>query len=198
MPKGIPLTQEELVRRRQEIIAAALPLFIERGFNETSMWTIAAVVGIGKSTLYDYFESKEAIMVAYFENEIQQVSQRAAEIMARDLDTPAKLILIMEMHLGQLVDNRNFYLKLSAEAQRLSADGQQKIQVQRHAYQDMLRVLIEEGIERGEFRPVNPLFAARSIFMLLTLSTFTTRPSGSPEEMLQQAEDIFLRGILAE
>jgi AcrR family transcriptional regulator len=196
MPKGIPLTEKDVDQRRREIVAVALPLFYESGYNETSMESIAAAAGIGKSTLYDYFDSKEAIMVAYFERELEEIRQRAAQIIAGELDTSKKLVKIMEIHLAQLVENRSFYLKLSAEAQRLSAAGQQLIQERRHAYQDMLRVLIEEGIQKGELRPVNPLFAARSIFMLLSLSTFTTRPTGSPEEMLQQAEDIFFNGIL--
>jgi hypothetical protein len=101
----------------------------------------------------------------------------------------------MEMHLVYLVDRKHLFLKLTMEAQRLALESQQQIQNARHAYQDMLRALIEEGMQRGEFRKVNPLFAARSIFTLLSTAVFTTRPSGSPEEMLQEALAIFFTGI---
>ena len=197
MPKGIPLTEEEQFRRRKEIFDASVHLFLDKGFNETSMREIAKAAGVGKSTLYDYFNSKDEILISYFEDEIQKITARAQQINQQDLSVSVKLRQIMEMHLAYLVDNRLLYLKLPVEAQRLALGSQQQIQVARHAYQDMLRSLIEEGIQKGEFREINPLFAARSIFTLLSTAVFTSRPTGTPEEMLQEALDIFFTGIQA-
>jgi TetR/AcrR family transcriptional regulator, cholesterol catabolism regulator len=197
MPKGIPLTEEEQQRRRKEIFDASVHLFLEKGFTETSMREIAKAAGVGKSTLYDYYKSKDEIMVSYFEEEIKKIAVRAEEIIQADSSITEKLRKIMQMHLGYLVDSRQTFLKLSLEAQRLSADSQDQIQLHRHAYQDMLRELIEEGTRRGEFRPVNPLFTARSIFSLLSIAVFTTRPTGTPEEMLEQALGILFEGIKA-
>jgi AcrR family transcriptional regulator len=195
MPKGIRLTDEEQQRRRKEIFDASVHLFLEKGFNETSMREIAKAAGVGKSTLYDYYKSKDEIMVSYFESEIKKITARAEEIIEQDFTIADKLRKIMQVHLGYLVDSKQTFLKLSLEAQRLSADSQEQIQLRRHAYQDMLRALIEEGTRRGEFRPVNPLFAARSIFSLLSISVYTTRPTGTPEEMLEQALGILFQGI---
>jgi len=197
MPKGIPLTDEEQQRRRKEIFDASVHLFLEKGFTETSMREIAKAAGLGKSTLYDYYKSKDEIMVSYFEEEIKKITIHAEEIIQANSTIAEKLRKIMQMHLGYLVDSRQIFLKLSLEAQRLSADSQEQIQLHRHAYQDMLRKLIEEGIRRGEFRPVNPLFAARSIFSLLSISVFTTRPTGTHAEMLEQAIGILFEGIKA-
>ena len=197
MPKGIPLTEEEQFRRRKEIFDASVHLFLDKGFNETSMREIAKAAGVGKSTLYDYFNSKDEILISYFEDEIQKITARAQQINQQDFSVSEKLRQIMEMHLAYLVDNRLLYLKLTVEAQRLALGSQQQIQVARHAYQDMLRSLIEEGIQKGEFREINPLFAARSIFTLLSTAVFTSRPTGTPEEMLQEALDIFFTGIQA-
>ena len=72
MPKGIPLTQEEQQRRRKEIFSASAGLFLEKGFTETSMREIAHAAGVGKSTLYDYFSSKEEILVFYFGDQIEE------------------------------------------------------------------------------------------------------------------------------
>ncbi|MGW8250535.1 MAG: TetR/AcrR family transcriptional regulator [Anaerolineales bacterium] len=197
MPKGIPLTEEEQQRRRKEIFDASVHLFLDKGFTETSMREIAKAAGVGKSTLYDYYQTKDEILVSYFEGEIEEITARAQEIIRQNSSVSHKLRRLMQMHLGYLVDNRQTFLKLSLEAQRLPADSQDQIQAKRHAYQDMLRSLIEEGVRQGEFRPVNPLFAARSIFSLLSISVFTTRPTGTPEEMLEQAMGIFFQGIQA-
>ncbi|MGD8405674.1 MAG: TetR/AcrR family transcriptional regulator [Anaerolineales bacterium] len=195
MPKGIPLTEDEQQRRRKEIFDASAHLFLDNGFHETTMREIADAAEIGKSTLYDYFKSKDEIIISYFENEIQQIMDRAHEIMKQEQSVVETLRKIMQMHLEYLVDNKNFYLKLTIEAQRLSLQSQQRIQTRRHAYQDLLCNLIEEGIRLGEFRPVNPLLAARSIFTLLSTAVFTSRPTGTSEEMLEDALDIFFHGI---
>jgi AcrR family transcriptional regulator len=47
---------------RQKIIDAAYDLFYEKGFNRVSVDEIAAKSGITKRTLYDHFESKDAML----------------------------------------------------------------------------------------------------------------------------------------
>ncbi len=196
MPKGIPLTKEEQERRRKEIFDASVHLFLEQGFNETSMRQIATAAGMGKSTLYNYFKSKDEILISYFENELEAITEQAQIIIQQNLSATEKLKQIMLMHLEYLVANKNFYLKLSVEGQRLAQESQLKIQVKRYAYQDMIRELIEQGIRQGEFRQVDTLFAARSINMLLTNAVFTSRPTGTPEEMLAEAQGILFNGIV--
>jgi TetR/AcrR family transcriptional regulator, cholesterol catabolism regulator len=197
MPRGVPLTDEEQVRRRQEIFDASVHLFIEKGFNETSMREIAAAAGVGKATLYDYFRTKDEILLSFFERESQTMADRAKEIARQDLPAANKLRRVMQMHLEFWLSRKDFYLRLTVEAQRLTLQSQRRLQAARHAYQDMLRGLIEDGIREGAFRPVDPLLATR---MLLTLSTpvvFTSRPSGTPQQMMDEAIGIFLRGVEA-
>ena len=59
---------------RERILAAALELFSERGFAGTNIRELSALLGMGKSSLYRHFESKEAIwnalldeMIAYYD-----------------------------------------------------------------------------------------------------------------------------------
>ena len=199
MPKGIPLTEEEQQRRRSEIFDASVHLILKKGFKATSMREIAEAAGVGKSTLYDYFKSKDEILISYFEDAIQELTDRAQEIIDQDLDISEKLRKILEMHLAYLIDNKNFYLQLTTEIQALSLGSQKQIQIKRYAYQDMLGALIEEGSNSGVFRPVNSLFASRSIFMMLSLAIFTSRPDtlGTPDEMMEEAITIFFEGIQA-
>ena len=49
------------------------------------MREIAKAAGVGKSTLYDYFKSKDEILISYFENEIQKITERAQEIIKENL-----------------------------------------------------------------------------------------------------------------
>jgi AcrR family transcriptional regulator len=197
MPKGIPLTEEEQSRRRHEIFAAVAPLFLEHGFNETSMREIAEAAGMGKSSLYDYFKTKDEILIWYFEDEISDMAVMAREIASQPLPAIEKLRQILHKQLEFLLANKEFYLKLSFEIQRLSAESQRRIQARRHEYQDLLRGLIEQGIQEGAFRQVDTLLATRILITALTPVVFTSRPTGTPAEMLDEAFNLFLHGVQA-
>lgn len=197
MPKGIPLTEEEMLRRRHEIFNASVNLFLTKGFRETSMREIAESANMGKSSLYDYFKTKDAILLWAVEDELLDLTAAAKEIACQPLPAIEKLRQVMKKHLEFLVERKEFYLKLSFEVQRLSIQSQLHIQEIRHAYQDLIRQLIDEGIQEGEFHPVDSLLVTRLLITAITPTVFTSRPTGTPEEMLETALDIIMRGIQA-
>lgn len=196
MPKGIRLTAAEQAGRRREIFAATVGLVLQKGFHETSMREIAAAAGLGKSTLYDYFQSKDDILTFVIEEATHEVAQRAQAIACLDLPPDERLRRIMQMHMAYMQANESLLLRLSAEVQRLGTESRRCIQQQRYAYQDLVASVIQEGIARGCFRRVTPLHAARLLVNSLLSVLYTSRPTGGAEEMLDEAVDIFLKGIL--
>lgn len=197
MPKGTPLTEEELNRRRHEIFAAAARLFLDRGFVETSMREVAAAAGMGKSSLYDYFRTKDDILIWYFLDDIDDMIVLAREIAGQPLSATEKLRRILHKQMERMLESRKFYLRFYAELQRLGGESRRRIRLKRHAYQDLLRGIVEQGIRDGEFRPVNPLLATHMLQAALLPPAFTSRPMGTPDEMLDEALNLFLRGVQA-
>lgn len=195
MPKGIPLTEEEQARRRKEIFHASVHLFLSKGFNETSMREIAEAAGIGKSTLYDYFPSKDDILLSFVEDELQTLTEEVNKIAHQKIGAQEKLRQMMFAYMDYLAANEDFYMKLSYQVQRLAQESLERIQRQRHTLQDMVRGTIEEGIQEGCFRPVDSLLATRVIFTALTPAVYTTRPSGSRQQMMEEAFTLMLKGI---
>ncbi len=195
MPKGIPRTDEEQNRRRHEIFGASLKVFVRKGFQETSMREIAEGAGIGKSTLYDYFRTKNEILIWAVEDELVDLTSAACEIAAQPIPAIERLRKIMKNHVQVLMDNKELYLKLSFEVQRLSLEAQKRIQIRRHTYQDLIRQLIDDGIREGSFRKVDSLLVARLLIVAITPTIFTSRPTGTPQEMLGRALDVILKGI---
>jgi AcrR family transcriptional regulator len=70
MPK---VTEEYREARRAEILAAARRCFLRQGFQDTSMQDILAEAGVSSGALYNYFSSKEQMIVAIAEENISQV-----------------------------------------------------------------------------------------------------------------------------
>ena len=195
MPKGIALTKEELNKRRREIFDAALDTFIEKGFVETSMREIAELAGMGKSSLYDYFSTKSEILVFTMENAMEYITSKADRINAQPISAEKRLRQIIEMHLDFIVKYKKIFYLFAYEGRRMSQENQDRVQKGRYAYQDMLRGLIEEGMQNGTFREVDPLLAARMLLNTMIPVVFTSRPTGSPQDMMQETLDIFMNGI---
>lgn len=195
MPKGIPLTEVEQAKRRHEIFHQVVNVFLKKGFQETSMREIAETAGLGKSTLYDYFKTKDEILVYYFEDQLDDLTVEAQRIAVQNKSADQRLREVTQMHMEFLQANKSLFMKMSVEAQRLRLESQKKIQEKRHAYQDLVRALIDEGIREGAFRKVDSLLAARILITSLAPVVFTTRPTGAPQEMVKETLDIFFRGI---
>ncbi len=195
MPKGIPLTEEEVAKRRHEIFHQVVNVFLKKGFQETSMREIAEAAGLGKSTLYDYFKTKDEILVYFFEDQLNDLTAEAQKIAVQNIPADIRLRQIMGSYIENFQANKNLFLKLSFESQRLSAESQKQIQQKRHAYQDMIRALIDEGVREGVFRKVNSLLAARLLVSAISPVVFGSRFTGTPNEMLNESLDIFFKGI---
>jgi len=195
MPKGIPLTEEEIAKRRHEIFHHVVNVFVKKGFHETSMREIAEAAGLGKSTLYDYFKTKDEILVYFFEDQLNDLTNEAQKVALQNLSADKRLHQIMEIYIESLQANKNLFLKLTQESQRLRPQSQKQVQEKRYAYQDLVRALIDEGIREGIFRKVNSLLAARLLISGMSSVIYGSRSTGTPQEMLRETLDIFFKGI---
>ena len=195
MPKGIPLTDEYRLEKRTEIAHAAAELIFHQGYNETSLIQIAQKIGIGKSTIYDYFSSKEEIILLLLDEPLSEVRSLAEDI-ADGAGTPAeRLTQILEMHLEVLLRDKAFIFKLSFEFQRLPLDVQARHENKRQDYQELLQKLVQEGISEGSFRAVDPDITVKFLLTMLSSIILTARPTGTPLEMLHEGLDLIFRGL---
>src|SRR5690349_19739986 len=62
--------------KREAIMAAALELFVERGYFGTAVPEIAEKAGVGAGTIYRYFENKEALVNALYRHEKEAFAQK--------------------------------------------------------------------------------------------------------------------------
>jgi AcrR family transcriptional regulator len=146
MPKGIPLTEEEIDRRRHEIFHSSVALILKQGFAGTSMQEIARSAGVGKSTLYDYFPIKDHVLLFMFEEELDLLQAQEEGIAAQAGPVEEKLIRILEAQLEYLHKNKNFFSELSLQVMQLGPAAKARIMKKRYAYQDLLRGVLEQGV----------------------------------------------------
>ena len=93
-------------KRKQELLGIAYQLFIQKGYEETSIDEIITQANIAKGTYYYYFPSKEATLEAVIDMMINNEVERAREILSAPIPVPQKLIgVITSLHPEQNENN---------------------------------------------------------------------------------------------
>lgn len=82
-------------RRKQELLQIAYRMFLQKGYEETSVDEIIAQAGIAKGTYYYYFETKEQMLEEVIGMMISQEMQAAEQILHADLPVPQKIVGIV-------------------------------------------------------------------------------------------------------
>ena len=82
-------------RRKQDLLNIAYRMFIEKGYENTSVDDIIAEAGIAKGTYYYYFESKEATLEAVIEMMIEKAENIAKAALMKPVPIPQKLASVV-------------------------------------------------------------------------------------------------------
>ncbi len=82
-------------QRKRELLEIAYRMFLERGYENTSIDEIIARAGIAKGTYYYYFESKEATLEAVIDMMINKEVEKANEVIAASMPTPQKMVAVI-------------------------------------------------------------------------------------------------------
>ena len=141
--------------RPSELTAAALALFVEKGFSATRLEDVAARAGVSKGTLYLYFDSKEALFKTVIQEGILPVVAENEAIAAKHTGTSFDL-------LEKLLDNWWGKIGLTDFAgipKLMVAEARNFPEVARFYYENVIcrgRALVgaalERGMATGEFR----------------------------------------------
>jgi AcrR family transcriptional regulator len=82
---------------RERILAAAIELFRQRSFDRTTMREIAADAGVALGGAYYYFESKEALVMAYYERSQREMEPLLEAAIAQSKDLRQRLRAILQV-----------------------------------------------------------------------------------------------------
>lgn len=143
--------------KKDQITAAAAQVFARKGFAGTVMAEIAATAGIGKGTIYEYYNSKEDLFFAVFEWLNRKIASAATvRISALGGSAADRLVALNDSVVGSALKLMDMYsLVMEFWAASASSVMRERFKTAfRRAYRDfraMVTSLIHEGIQRGEF-----------------------------------------------
>jgi len=187
--------------KRLAILQAAFAVVTERGYFETRVDEVARRAGVAKGTVYLYFKDKPAIYIGLVDWLLEQALAITAEVMARPVSPRRRLEELFSTWASGVMSNPGVMALLSMESVNQTSTVMKRFKkhVLPHIMemQDAIAGIVKQGIEQGEFRPVNPRSAA-----VMYMSAFRAELlSASRSPSARQAESIkelFFCGILAD
>ncbi|MEO8027286.1 MAG: TetR family transcriptional regulator [Bryobacteraceae bacterium] len=99
---------------RQKIFSAALALFLDGGFETTTMRDIAAKAGVATGAAYYYFASKDAFVLAFYEKSALEMAPLLEEALASSSDLRKRLAAILDVKLAYFAASRRLLKALAA------------------------------------------------------------------------------------
>ena len=160
--------------RPAELAAAALALFVEKGFAATRLDNVAARAGVSKGTLYLYFDSKEALFRAVIEESVLPLIEASEARVEAQLGDPARLLreLLVEWWECFGATPLGGTCKLMvAEAGNFPDVAAYFNEAVIGRWSALLRQVIEAGIARGVFRPGNSEALRQMVFHPLLMQS---------------------------
>ncbi len=182
---------------REEIINAAVVLFSQNGYHATSMQDVAHAVAIKKPSLYHHFESKEAILVAILESTMDRLIQQLEVIARSDLKSADKLREAIKTHAMAIARNPAGAAIFFREDRGLGEGYLQHYLAKRDEFERLFRLIVKEGIERGEFCPIDITITVQALLGMVNWMTRWYRPEGrlSAEEIAELFAQISMEGL---
>jgi AcrR family transcriptional regulator len=190
--------------RRNQILEAALKVWIRDGFHDAPVDAIAREAGLAKGTIYLYFATKEAMLQAAIERfslmpAIEEQVQKIAEI------PPERAIPAMLALLQARLRERSPALHLLLRSGALKPENA-RLFMERVILPGnrLVASYLDRCVERGALRPLDTFVAARVLIGSLVMFVLSQDVLGgaelrpiADEAIVETVSELFLRGALA-
>lgn len=199
------LKDKQREERADMILQAAEELLAEKGYHDTSIDEIGARVGISKATVYLHFKTKEELVFALFERDMQKFLQMMEAIVASPKGPRARLEeMFRTMYKGVLSKKFQMISTISASPalRKMFEEQHERLKALSEQPVAEVRTLLEAGKVTGDFDPTLPTEVMLSTFFSLLSPhvhqrLFANTSQLSPEELVSALERIYFKGIAA-
>jgi AcrR family transcriptional regulator len=163
---------------RDAVLAGSVTLFIERGFDGTSMEDLARHLGITKSAIYHHVASKDALLGLALDRALSGLESAARDVRSMDGRAVDRLESLMRRSVAVLVD-RLPYVTLLLRV-RGNSEVERQALARRRRLDKLAAGLVKDAVGDGDLRPdLDPVVTARLLFGMVNSLTEWLRPDSS-------------------
>jgi len=162
-------SRARLEQREADIREAATRLFASDGFHATSTRKIAAAAGVSEGTVFHYFSTKNALLLAILDEFYEELTGSARDGTQEIMNTRERLLFLAKNHIQALINNQALMIRLiqvylSVDINYYTDYKNTHIHDLNYQYTRIFNAVIREGIERGDLNPDLELPAIRDLF----------------------------------
>ncbi|WP_194829841.1 TetR/AcrR family transcriptional regulator [Nocardia sp. XZ_19_231] len=186
--------------RREQVIDVAVELFSKNGYASTGVADIGTAAGLARGALYYYIGSKEELLAEIHDRVMDPLLTESSAIVGLDVCFEARLQLLSESLLRQILGRRNHVWVFLHEHRQLQGEYRARFRVKRQRFESCIRDVLAEGAGLGKLR-VQDLELATLAFLNLHNYTYqwvARRDDLEVEELARFYCQVFLNGILSE
>lgn len=149
--------------KKQEIFEAATRLFRDKGYAATSMRDLAKEVDLKASSLYNHIQSKEEILQEICFKNARRFQEGMTAIEEEPISSMAKIEALIRLHIKIATEDVTSVTSFNDEWRHLSEPSLSEFKAQRKDYENRFKIIIEQGMEDGEFKSLNASIVLYSI-----------------------------------
>jgi AcrR family transcriptional regulator len=199
--------QRQPGQRPQQILDAAFRVFGKQGLHQATLDDVAREAGITKGTIYLYFPSKVDLFVAMLKARVASVIPTVEAVDGRPVLSLAARLPAIGRDLYRFLSSPGYLAMFRTVVSEVAQFPEVAAQVYREGILSANRrfaAIIQESIQAGECRDVDPLIAARAFVGMFLIFAISQRLLGgeriypiADEAVVRTVTDIFLNGLLA-
>lgn len=142
-------------KKRERFLQAVLQLIHEKGFKATTMRDIAEKLNFDVANIYNYIDSKQSLLEIYLFN-IQNEFHDSIDLIVHSSHTPQEKLRLFICSYLQITAKRPLEQALIAnEWRNLKNPKLQEFIDRRIDYENKLKTIINEGVNKGQFRDID-------------------------------------------
>ncbi len=194
---GISRRESNKHAKRQRLLTESLRLFRAKGFEQTTVAEITEAAGVAKGTFFNYFPTKEDVLLALGEQTLGKLQLVEASQVFRSDTVQGKVKALFQALAAGLDADRELVRQMVYRGLRLpDLVNRERARLD---FRSTLSLLLAQGQRRHEVAPqIDIDFVADTLYMLYfqqVVGWCTTEFSGSLAERLDRVVDLVFGGI---
>lgn len=165
MPLPVPLEKRGFVDKRQKIMDAAVSVFAQKGFYNSTVADVAREADVADGTIYLYFKNKDDLLISIFEHSMDMFIGAVRHEMEQVLSPSEKIKRFISLHLKLVQRYQDLAQVIQIELRQSSKFMKEYVHSKFFAYLDILQGIIEQGQREGLFKKsADAVILKRAIF----------------------------------
>lgn len=192
------LREQKKKKTKAAILESAMLLFSRQGYENTSVNQMARAAGVGKGTIYSYFQSKSEIFLAFCEEQLTFVYEELAEKSGGGASLVEQLLTLFMGEFRFVSRNKEFgriLLRETVFPKELTVDRSHELD---NKYIDLMVPMFKEAQQRGELRTDLELTFVVGHFYALYIMIISGWYMGrllTEEDVAMAMESLFLQAL---